>query len=334
MSTRADLATATAAALGALLLTACSAARPTATDTSPSVEDEPALDAEVDSAADPEEDGDGADVHGPGPLSACAEQPPLTWLSLPEASGAALLDDEGARAVVVADSGNHGQAVILDLSSGAETATTLPVDDGVGDDVEGLARAPDGRIVGLTSAGWFREWRVEGDAFVAVKTAYRGTDDSTWSCPPLGVNCAANYEGLCLDPTPPEGGCVGFAASKAQGRLVCVRSGEDGFRLDPSVTIAITDGNTDNPDLGPLSGCSYEPTEPHRLLVGGNAFTGSTLWEVVEHRTPAAAGVTELPFAGAPNQEAVLFLSAKGFASFGDLQSFETRSPRVSFLCP
>ena len=153
-------------------------------------------------------------------------------------------------------------------------------------------------------------------------------------CPARAGNCGPNFEGLCLDPAPIDGGCAGFAVSKARGQLVCVRAGADGYRLDPAVTIAVTDGNVDHPDLGPLSGCSFEAGPPHRLVVAGNAFTGSTLWEVTGYRAPAAAVVTELPFTGAPNQEAILFFGRGVLASFGDLQGLDPRSPRATFVCP
>lgn len=320
-------------AFGAHLALGCSEARPAASDSaSPPIEDEATPgdgDGDLDTAPAPI---DTVGV-GPGPLSACEEVGALVWLDLPEASGAARLDAAGDRVVIVADSGNRGRALILDGASGTAVATTLPVDDGVGDDVEGLARAPDGRIIGLTSAGWFREWRPEGEALAVVRAAYRGTDAAGYSCDGLRVNCGANYEGLCLDPAPVAGGCAGFAVAKARGQLVCVRAGADGYRIDPSVIIPVSDGNTAHPDMGPLSGCSVEPDEPYRLIVAGNAFTGSALWEVAGYRDPATAVVTELPYTGAPNQEAVLFVADHAFASFGDLQTLEPRSPQASFRC-
>ncbi|TNF29901.1 MAG: hypothetical protein EP329_14620 [Deltaproteobacteria bacterium] len=326
MIKRAEIAT--YAALGALFVSGCGAARPAAEDTRVAERELPSADADAELAA-----AEDTAQPEPGPLSGCVEQTPLTWLELPEASGAARLDAAGDRVVVVADSGNRGQAVLLDLAAGTAVPAALPVDDGVGDDLEGLARALDGRIVGLTSAGWFREWRLDGAGFAVVRPAYRGSDAPGWSCEARQVNCGPNYEGLCLDPAPAEGGCVGFAASKANGVLVCVRAGADGFRIDPAVTIAVTEGNPSQPDLGPLSGCSYEPAPPHRLVVAGNAFTGSRLWEVVDHRSPASATVHELPYVGAPNQEAVLFVAGRSLASFGDLQSLEPRSPRATFRC-
>lgn len=241
---------------------------------------------------------------------------------IPEASGAALIDAAGTRALLVADSGNMGRALIIDLQSGQSVAAELPLGEGAGDDVEGLERAPDGRIFGLTSAGYLRAWRVDGDGFTLVLGPVAVSDDPAWICDPFGVNCAANYEGLCLHPSPGPGACAGWAASKATGELVCLVAEGDGYRVDGTRRVTVT-----APDR--LSGCAYEPVPPFRLVVAGNLYSASAIWEL----DPSGA-VVELPERGAGNQEAILFLSGGRLRSYGDAQDFlEDESPAITLEC-
>jgi len=241
---------------------------------------------------------------------------------IPEASGAALIDPGGARVLLVADSGNDGRALILDLEAGQSIATALPLGQGAGDDVEGLERAPDGRIFGLTSAGYLRAWRAEGDGFALALGPLAVSEDPAWVCDPFGVNCAANYEGLCLHPAPAPGACAGWAASKATGELVCLMAEGDAFVLDATRKVAVT-----VPDR--LSGCAFEPAPPYRLLAAGNLFSASAIWEVEPDGT-----VVELAERGAGNQEAILLLSGGRLHSFGDAQNIlPDESPRIVFEC-
>jgi len=241
-------------------------------------------------------------------------------IALPEASGAALLDDH--RALVVADSGNHGQALVLDLTTGASTPLTLPL-GGAGDDVEDLTRAPDGTIWGVTSPGWLLAWTFVGDVPTLVLGPLPLADEGDWRCAIDGVNCAANYEGLCLDPTPHDR-CVGWAVSKARGVLVCLVAEGAAYRIDPTTTIAVAPADQ-------LSGCDYEPVAPYRLLVAGNLNSGSLIWQV-----DVAEGTTALFDANASatgNQEALLVTADQRVHSFGDLQDLTDLSPHQVLDC-
>lgn len=251
-------------------------------------------------------------------------------IPLPEASGAALLDAAGDRILLVADSGNAGRALIMDLVKGESQGLTLPLGEGAGDDVEGLERAPDGRIFGLASNGFMRAWAVTDSGELALVFGPSAiSTDPEWVCDPFGVNCAANFEGLCIHPAPATlapTACVGWAASKARGELVCLRSEGTGYRLDPTVRISIT-----APEQ--LSACAYEPVAPYRLVAGGNIYVYSTLWEVA-FDAAGTARVLELNQPGAANQEAILLLPNGGLQSFGDAQELlGEESPHISFEC-
>ncbi|MCC6621259.1 MAG: hypothetical protein IT385_08390 [Deltaproteobacteria bacterium] len=247
-------------------------------------------------------------------------------IALPEASGAARLPD--GRILVVADSGNQGRALVLDPKGRAgAVGVTLPLGEGAGDDVEGLERAPDGRIWGITSAGWLRAWRVEPGpvpTFVLEVGPVPVAPDGDWRCDASRVNCGPNYEGLCLHPAPGPGACAGWAASKARGALVCLVPSEAGFEVDASRTVAVAPSEQ-------LSGCAFEPAAPHRLVVAGNVMSGSTLWEV----EPGSGIVVAWTAIGAANQEAVIVLDGGDVVSLGDLQDLTPESsPRVALRCP
>ncbi len=240
---------------------------------------------------------------------------------LPEASGAAMLDRAGRRVLLVADSGNNGRALIIDRDRGESIGVTLPLGDG-GDDVEGLERAPDGRIFGLSSNGYLRAWQASDDGFTLVYGPTAVSDEATWVCDPFGVNCAANFEGICLHPAP-AAGCVGWAASKAKGVLVCLVAEGNGYRVDGTVTIPVAEADQ-------LSGCAFEPDAPHRLLVGGNLYSSSAIWLV----DPATNAVQALAERGAPNQETLILLPGGDLWSFGDAQDLlGDLSPSVILEC-
>lgn len=325
-----------------LVAAACSTSRADASNEP----DDGAIEAEADappSRAAPDapselgEDGVEADAVLPvavEPLvTACRPEGGHRWLAVPEASGAARLDPAGDRVVIVGDSGHAGAALVLDVGPWTGVAATLAVDDGASDDLEGLARAPDGRVVGLTSAGWFREWAWDGASFMRTRDAYAGSSDQDWLCGRARGNCGKNYEGLCLHPAPAEGACVGFAASKTAGLLVCVREGAEGYRLDPSTTITVVADVSGEVEQGPLSACTFEPEPPYRLVVGGNLFTGSAIWEVVGYDDPATASIVALPVTGAPNQEALEFAFGGRLLSFGDVQDLSPESPTLELRC-
>ena len=271
--------------------------------------------AELDSA--PADSGSDA---GPFDLTQCRVVASDT-VPLPEASGAAMLDEAGRRILLVADSGNAGRALIIDRERGESTGATLPLGDG-GDDVEGLERAPDGRIFGLSSNGFLRAWQESADGFELVYGPTPVSDDPAWVCDPFGVNCAANFEGICLHPAPTTH-CVGWAASKAKGVLVCLVAEGNGYRVDGAITIPVA-------EVEQLSGCAFEPDGPQRLLVGGNLYASSAIWVV----DPETKLVRQFAEPGALNQETLIMVPGGLLYSFGDAQDLlGDLSPSTNFEC-
>lgn len=321
--------------LSVLACAACGAGggSPDTADSSDGVE-LPAPDSRADSspgdATDPDAF-DGAELPAPpGPLVCVPETLGAERLDMPEASGAAWVDNAlGTGWLVVADSGNDGAGALLDAVNFQTLPVDFPLDPGAGDDVEGLALAPSGRVVGLASPGYIREWSAEPSGLVLTRLAAAVSSDPDDLCDPQGGNCAANFEGLCLHPAPPAGAaCAGFAVSKARGQLACLALTGDGYRIDAAHTIAVGD-----PDQ--LSGCDYELEPPHRLVVAGNLFALSAIWEVRGADAPETAEVVALPLTGAANQEALAFGPGGLLISFGDTQGFggSLTSPMVGFRC-
>lgn len=195
---------------------------------------------------------------------------------VPEISGAAWLTiDRKAALVVVGDSGNHGAYGILDPDTGATRETgKLPLDANAGDDIEGLAARGD-RLYGLTSSGWIRVWQRDGKGFRLVEPAYplgpvdlpdtqnnnRAPAGDGMVCRGPVVNCGRNYEGLCLAPRP--AGCVGFAASKADGHLYCLTEEAGKLVVHRDRAIAVT-------RPGALADCAF--SDDGTLWAGSNMF--------------------------------------------------------------
>ncbi|HEX3483207.1 MAG TPA: hypothetical protein VHT91_49690, partial [Kofleriaceae bacterium] len=92
---------------------------------------------------------------------------------VPEASAAAWIAIHGRpHLLVVGDSGNHGAYGIIDPGTGATIETgRLPLSDDASDDLEGMSAIGD-RFYGLTSSGWIRVWRRQGNGFELVEQAY------------------------------------------------------------------------------------------------------------------------------------------------------------------
>lgn len=205
----------------------------------------------------------------PAPAPAPAEAAPVACERLPfaskvdvaEASGAVVLD-EGV--LVVGDSGTNGAYVIVDRETGEERERgALPLGDGAGDDLEGLARDGD-RIVALTSAGWMRAWRRVPGGFELVDGPYV-IGPGPMSCDAHKVNCGKNYEGLCVGGDDPV--CAGWAASKDDGHLHCLVRGGERLRAHGSRRIAITHDDA-------LSGCAFDAATG-ALWAITNAFDGN-----------------------------------------------------------
>jgi hypothetical protein len=282
-------------------------------------------------------DGDAADVPvAPRPF--CESLSGSGSIELPEASAAVRFSD--GMALVVADSGHRGRAVWVS-PEGATTAVQLPLDpisrrrgtDIVDDDLEGLAIGTDGRLYGLTSAGWLRVWTRDGTDFTQVGSARPISDHPDFVCDSRAVNCGPNYEGLCLRPSGwdapagPSAPCVGYAASKARGELVCLvaSDGESPLRVEPSRVLA-TGLAADH-----LSDCAFirRADGSAAVLVAGNLYAGSELRMVDE----VSGQHVSTDIFGAINQEALLDRGDGTWWSLGDLQQYSETSPWQTFRC-
>jgi hypothetical protein len=198
----------------------------------------------------------------------CEQLPFAQSTPVPEASGAGWLTIDGKpELVVVGDSGQAGAYGIVDPDTGeTREQGRLPLGD-AGDDIEGVAGRGD-RLYGLTSAGWMRVWKRDGQAFTLVDGPY-AIGEGTMICDKNGVNCARNYEGLCLAPA--TGGCVGYAASKKDGTLYCLteHDGKLAVQRDGAIHIAETKR---------LADCAYG--DDGSLWAANNLFGLSQVYRV------------------------------------------------------
>jgi hypothetical protein len=264
----------------------------------------------------------------PRPLSCIASTFSLKKLEMPEASGAAWVSHvAGDGWLVVADHGNNGRAVLVGVDGSTVAEFELPLDLGAGDDLEGLAWSRAGRLVGITSSGYLRQWTLDTSPPQLAQLAQAISADPQWICDAQDNNCGPNWEGLCLDPAPEPDGCAGFVVSKTLGELVCLRASGASYSLDPSVRIEVTKD-------GRLSGCDYEPQAPYRLVVAGNDQAQNKLWEITTPRDPEAAQSEKLEIEGTLNQEAIAFGPQGVLLSFGDEETITGEgSAIVSFYC-
>lgn len=249
----------------------------------------------------------------------CQPVPFAESLPIAEASGAVWLEVDGARVLlVVADSGHRGEYLLVDARTGAvRERGRLPL-GAPGDDLEGLAVRGE-RVWGLTSSGWLRAWARRGQGFelVAGPTPIgpptgRGAHQPAMSCDLERVNCGRNFEGLCLERTPraeDRDGCVGMAASKADGRLYCVVERGGNLEIDAARRLDVTGGNR-------LGDCAIEGEV---LWVGSNMLELNRVRRVRGWRTPATAKVEDLGTLGAGSGEVLAVADAEVFR-LSDLQ--------------
>jgi len=249
------------------------------------------------SAPAPDPGSGSAAVAKPAADSLCEPLPFAATTPVPEASGAGWLTIDGKlELVVVGDSGNDGAFGIVDPDTG-ETLSTgkLPLGGG-GDDLEGIA-VRDGKLYGVTSAGWMRVWKREGAGFTLVDGPYAlGPVDlpnkrkgkklplgDGMICDLDGSNCGRNYEGLCL-PAHPAGPCVGFIAAKADGHLYCLvdEGGRLAVKHEPSIAIA---------RAGVVADCTFGDDD--RLWVADNLLNFGQVYTVSGWQDPATAQVHE-----------------------------------------
>jgi hypothetical protein len=277
-----------------------------------------------------------------GAGDACSDLPFASTTPVPEASGGAWIDLGGRPSLlVVSDSGNHGAYAIVDGETGdTKEQGNLPLGTGAGEDLEGLAVRGD-RFYGLSSAGWIREWKRDAAGFALVAGPYalgpvdmppKSTSNATK--PPAGngmvcdgntTNCGRNYEGLCLAPAESIRGaeaCVGFAASKADGRLYCLTLEGGQLRAHHDQAIAI-----DEP--GRVADCAFSPEG--KLVVGNNLFGLARVFLVEDWATPAQAKVTEIGKLGPGFPETI---AAKGDVIYRLSDTGGAPSLMAKFRCP
>jgi len=222
----------------------------------------------------------------------CRRLPFAEELPIAEASGAVVVAANKVRPahiLVVGDSGTGGQFNEIAATDGRLLrAGKLPLDSGASDDLEGLTRIGDTFYV-ITSSGWLRHYRLDSaDQYQQVQSAYAIADRNRhprMTCRGKGINCAKNYEGLCLAPDAdkqPAGTCIGFAASKADGHLYCLSlRKKQRLRLDPRRRIKVT-----NP--GRLTGCHFSP-DGATVYAGANLFGRSEVVAITGWQNPDSA---------------------------------------------
>ncbi len=229
----------------------------------------------------------------PTRLPACEQVPFAESSTVPEASGAAWLSD--GNLLVVSDSGNDGAYVVLDPETGNEvSAGRLPIGDGK-DDIEGLAMRGE-QLIGVSSSGWIRAWKRSASGWDLVDGPYplgrvdlpdkkrASLDDPGMVCSENTTNCGRDYEGICL-PLVSSGPCVGFVASKADGRLYCLHDKDGELAVDREIHIPIAKG-------GAISDCTF--SDRGELFVGSNLFDGANVYRVSNWQEPAKAVVEKL----------------------------------------
>lgn len=247
----------------------------------------------------------------------CEQQPFAESTTLPEASGAAWLDDH--RLVVVSDSGHKGDYVLVDAEKGDTVESgKLPLGMGT-DDLEGLAFRDD-KLYGLSSNGFMRVWQREKKGFLMLDGPYPiGQGD--FVCDVEKTNCAKNYEGLALAPQP-SSQCAGFACSKEEGRLYCLTQGADGrYAINPSRFI-----NVEKKDV--LADCAFSPSG--ELYVGNNLFGLSHVYRIDGWQDTQTAKVTPIDALGIGFAEVI---AAKGDIIYRMSDTGGTPSLMVKFRC-
>ncbi len=230
------------------------------------------------------------------PIPTCEQLPFAESTPVAEASGAAWMTIDGALSLVVtSDSGNDGAYVVIDPETGATLEQgQLPIGGG-SDDTEGLA-IRDGKLVGISSSGWIRVWERTKTGFTLIEGPYplgpvdlpakgrADLDDPGMVCGERKSNCGRDYEGLCLAPKP-QGRCLGFAASKTDGRLYCVFDKAGKLAVDRSLAIPIA-------KTGAVADCAF--SDRGELFVGSNLFDAANVYRVIGWDDPAHARVDNL----------------------------------------
>jgi hypothetical protein len=245
-------------------------------------------------------------------------------IDLPEASAAAeVVFPSGARELLVVSDG-HRKMYGWRLPGGPGRAFELDLDEGASKDLEGMAFYA-GKLYTLTSSGGVRVFApVEGGGLRRIGVATR-IGPPPASCEDLtDKQCGPNYEGLCLRASAGAGPCAGYAASKAQNALHCVRFEGDRLVIDPSRVLPI-----DVPRHA-LSDCAFGAAGSpagDRLFITTNA-KGHSQSYVVDERTGA---LTAWPATGTISNEAIAIDRDGLFYAFADAHF--KRSPALRYRC-
>ncbi|HEY2512141.1 MAG TPA: hypothetical protein VGI39_14840 [Polyangiaceae bacterium] len=252
-------------------------------------------------------------------------------LEVPEASAAAEVElKKGARELlVVSDSGRKGQALAYALPDGPSRPLRLPLDPAVNDDTEGMAWLR-GHLYVLVSLGYVERFTAtpagelvrDGPAYALGAPPYVSVNvkDPPSEKPP-------DFEGLCLRSSPsPASRCVGYAASRAYGWLVCLIFDGDHLKVDPVRPRLALDVKKHA-----LSDCAFGaaggPAEGV-LLVTTNIRGGSTVSRVDEE----TGALTPIDVEGTLNNEAIAVDRDGRLYQLADAQQGGT-SPSVRASC-
>ena len=224
----------------------------------------------------------------------CEPLPFATSTPLAEASAAAWWN--GAL-LVISDSGNHGAYALVDADTGeTREQGTLPV-GATSDDFEGLD-ARDGTLYGLTSSGFMHEWTRTGERFELARPPYP-IGDGDLVCEATKLNCAKNYEGLCLVPRSSphrDAPCTGFAASKTDGHLYCLVARGGKLVIDRAHAIAVARPKQ-------LADCAFD--DAGGLWTGGNVYALDEVDRVERWWEPEHAEVAAVGAIGVGNSEVI-----------------------------
>jgi hypothetical protein len=251
---------------------------------------------------------------------------PGAW-DLPEASAAAEVElaPTVRELLVVADSGNDGDAMLWKIPTGPLRKLKLALDRGASDDLEGAAWLG-GHLYVLTSSGAVRRFSPDAKGgLVRDQDAY-AIGAPPWTCASLeDGNCGKNYEGLCLRAAGDSSPCAGYAASKSTSTLVCLVFRQDRLLVDG------TKGNLKlNLPHHSVSDCAFGAAggpAQDALIVTTNIYGGSATYLVDE----ASGALHALDTPGLPSNEAVAIDKDGAFYQFMDDNG--TVSPATRLSC-
>jgi hypothetical protein len=232
----------------------------------------------------------------------CTPDPGYRGLwELAEASAAVEVElRAGERSILaLADSGNHGDAMLWAVPSGPPRALRLELDERASDDTEGAAWR-DGHLYTLTSSGAVRRYSPSSRGELVLDRPAYPLGQPPYVCDDLhDGNCGKNYEGLCLRSVVSPGACAGYAASKTEGALYCLAWHGDSLVVDAS-------RSPRKLDLRPnaLSDCAFGSSgglAAGSLVVTTNLYGGGVTY-LVDERSGALAVID---VGGLLNTEAV-----------------------------